>query len=80
MMMNRQGCMIVPAEHIFGTQFSPRAVPQPTRYKREDGSQIFVDVVALPIEAGIICFSEKDFTTVIVDAVSAWLQQQEVKA
>lgn len=80
MMMNRQGCMIVPAEHIFGTQFSPRIVPQPTRYKREDGSQIFVDVVALPIEAGIICFSENDFTTVIVDAVSTWLQQQEVKA
>jgi len=72
--------MIVPAKHIFGTQFSPRMFQQPTRYKREDGSQIFVEVVALPIDAGIICFSENDFTTVIVDAVSAWLKSQEVKA
>ena len=80
MMLNRQACMIVSAERIFGDQFSPRFGPQATRYKRDDGSQIFVDVIALPVEAGIICFSENDFTTVIVDAVSAWLKSQEVKA
>jgi len=80
MMVNRQACMIVPAKHIFGTQFRPRMFPQPTRYKKKDGSQIFVDVIALPIDAGIICFSENEFTVVIVDSVSAWLKSQEVKA
>lgn len=74
MIVSRQACLVVPASHIFGDQFSPSVEKQGTRYGNS------VDVIALPNDAGTICFSEDDFTPVIVDAVAAWLKTQEVAA
>lgn len=80
MLVSRQACLVVPAANIFGPQFRPRLHPQGTRYRRRDGSQVIADVIALPNDAGVICFSENEFTPVIVDAVAAWLKTQEVRA
>lgn len=80
MIVSRQACLVVPASHIFGETFNPRTHRQGTGYRRVDGSQVVADVIALPNDAGTICFSEDEFTSVIVDAVSAWLKTQEVTA
>lgn len=74
MMVNRQSCMVVPAEHIFGPRFNPVRTTQHTRYGTP------VEVIALPNEAGILCTCEEDFTDVVVDAVKKYLQTQEVSS
>lgn len=78
--VSRQACLIVPADNIFGGQFGARTFSQPTKYHRADKSRIHVDVVQLQNEAGITCFSEDEFTSVIVNSVADYLESQEGKA
>jgi hypothetical protein len=80
MLVSRQACLVVPAANIFGQEFKPRLHPQGTRYRRNDGSQVVADVIALPNDAGVICFSESEFTRVVVDSVCEWMKAQEVRA
>jgi hypothetical protein len=72
--VNRQACLVVPASHIFSDRFNPRTYEQPNRFGPP------VHVISLDNDAGIICFSEDDFTEVIVGCVSEWLKTEGAKA
>lgn len=72
--VSRQACLVVPASHIFSDRFNPRTDEQPNRFGPP------VHVISLDNDAGIICFSEDDFTEVIVGCVSEWLKTEGAKA
>jgi hypothetical protein len=68
--VSRQACLVVPASHIFSDRFNPQVQKQPNRFGPP------VNVISLDNDAGIICFSEEDFTEVIVGTVTEWMNTQ----
>lgn len=72
--VSRQACLVVPASHIFSDQFNCRPDKQPNRFGPP------ISVISLDNDAGIICFSEEEFTEVIVGAVTDWINTQEAIA
>lgn len=68
--VSRQACLVVPAPHIFSGRFNPRTHSQPNRVGPP------ISVISLDNDAGIICFSEEEFTDVIVGTVTEWMNTQ----
>lgn len=68
--VSRQACLVVPASHIFSDRFHPRTYKQPNRFGPP------IDVISLDNDAGIICFSEEEFTEVIVETVAEWMKTE----
>lgn len=70
--ISRQACLVVPASHIFSDRFNPRPDKQTNRFGPP------ISVISLDNDAGIICFSEEEFTEVIVGTVTEWMNAQGV--
>jgi hypothetical protein len=72
--VSRQACVVVPASHIFSDRFNPRVGTQPNRFGPP------ISVISLDNDAGIICFSEEEFTEVIVETVAEWMKTEGATA
>lgn len=72
--VDRQACMVVPAANIFSDAFNPRPCKQWNRFGPP------INVISLENDAGTVCFSEDQFTGLIVGAVTQWMKTEGAKA